>query len=64
MVDPTELRITAVFAFENGQVMVFDQYGKQMPDYQGSKEEVWEAIMRDKTDATEIHEDVVWRPTT
>lgn len=27
--------ITHVYAFTNGQIMVFDQYGKQMPAYQG-----------------------------
>jgi len=32
--------ITSVYSFGNGQTMVFDQFGKQMPDYQGATEEV------------------------
>ncbi len=32
--------ITNVYSFTNGMTMVFDQYGKQMPDFQGSTREV------------------------
>ena len=32
--------ITSVYSFGNGQTMVFDQFGKQMPDFQGATEEV------------------------
>ena len=32
--------ITNVYSFANGMTMTFDQYGKQMPDYQGPTEEV------------------------
>lgn len=27
--------ITSVYSFSNGMLAVFDQYGQQMPDYQG-----------------------------
>ncbi len=37
-------RITTVYTFANGQCMVFDQHGKQMPEYQGRTEEKLEAI--------------------
>ena len=40
--------ITAVYVFANGMAMVFDQFGHQMPDYQGVWEEVKEKVMRDK----------------
>ena len=33
-------RITHVYAFTNGQTMVFDQFGKQMPEFQGQSAEV------------------------
>lgn len=39
-----ELKITNVYAFTNGMVIVFDQYGKQMPEYQGRYEEVIDKI--------------------
>lgn len=32
--------ITNVYIWQNGLVMCFDQYGKQMPEYQGLEEEV------------------------
>lgn len=35
-----ELRITHVYSFSNGMMMVFDQYGKQMPEFQGPTEEM------------------------
>lgn len=33
-------KITTVYSFTNGMTMVFDQFGKQMPEYQGKTEEV------------------------
>lgn len=42
------LRIDAVIRFPNGMVMVFDQHGEQMPDYQGVWTEMREKISRDK----------------
>jgi hypothetical protein len=36
--------ITSVYSFVNGMTMVFDQDGKQMPDYQGRTEEVMPKI--------------------
>lgn len=32
--------IHSVYSFPNGMTMVFDQYGKQMPEFQGATEEV------------------------
>ncbi len=52
--------IKNVYAWQNGQTMVFDQHGSQMPQYQGRKEEVWEAIQRDKRPNTKIQEDCAW----
>lgn len=40
--------IDAIYVFENGTVMVFDERGQQMPDYQGTWAERAEAIIRDK----------------
>lgn len=39
--------IRKVILWQNGMVMVFDENGQQMSDYQGPKEEVWEKILRD-----------------
>jgi hypothetical protein len=38
-------RITNVYKFQNGMVMVFDQFGKQMPAYQGPAEDVLPKII-------------------
>lgn len=35
-----KLVITNVYSFTNGQTMVFDQHGKQMPEFQGPTDEV------------------------
>ena len=40
--------IAKVIRWQNGMVMVFDEAGQQMPDYQGTWEEKREAIERDK----------------
>lgn len=39
--------ITNVYVFTNGMVMVFDQFGQQMPEYQGFREEVIDKIKAD-----------------
>lgn len=36
--------ITHVYRWQNGMVMVFDQFGEQMPEYQGLYEDVVEKI--------------------
>lgn len=36
--------ITNVYTFPNGQCMVFDQHGQQMPEYQGRTEDMMEKI--------------------
>jgi len=43
--------IVAVYRFTNGMVMVFDENGKQVPEFQGRWEEKKEAIEA----ATPIH---------
>lgn len=35
-----EPKITSVYTFANGMCMVFDQYGEQMPEFQGRTEEM------------------------
>lgn len=37
-------KITNCYVFGNGMVMTFDQYGQQMPDFQGPQEEVRDKI--------------------
>ena len=39
--------ISHVYRFDNGMVMMFDQFGEQMPDYQGYYTDVIDAIRRD-----------------
>lgn len=39
MCDATK-RITNVYHWPNGMTMVFDQHGKQMPEFQGKSEEI------------------------
>ena len=56
-----ERRIENVVRWENGMVMVFDQYGQQMPDYQGKWEEMCEAIERDKPEAVTVQGPQRWR---
>ena len=40
-------RIASVYLWQNGLVMVFDQYGEQMPAYQGRYIDVRALILRD-----------------
>lgn len=47
-------QITHVYEFSNGMVMVFDQHGQQMPEFQGPKEDVEQAIRQ-------VAPHVVWR---
>ncbi len=56
-----EPRISNVYRWQNGMVMVFDQYGNQMPKYQGKWSECSEAILRDKPDSVVVGEPQVWR---
>jgi hypothetical protein len=39
-----ELVITNVYRFSNGMVMVFDQHGQQMPEFQGQFQEMIDKI--------------------
>ena len=40
-----QLKITNVYVFQNGMVVVFDQNGQQMGDYQGYMSDVLPKIM-------------------
>jgi hypothetical protein len=40
----SERRITNVYNWANGMTMVFDQYGEQMPEFQGRTDEVMPKI--------------------
>ena len=44
-----------VYTWQGGQVMVFDQFGDQMPELQGRKEDVWEKIQARKRADTDFH---------
>lgn len=50
--------IKRVLVFKNDMVAVFDEYGKQMPEYQGPRAEVWEKIRSVYNGP--IHMDVDW----
>ncbi len=39
MPDELKVVITNVYTFANGMCMVFDQFGEQMPDFQGPTNE-------------------------
>lgn len=54
-------RITHVVRWENGMVMVFDQHGQQMPDYQGPWEEMRDKILADKPAGVTIEGPYAWR---
>ena len=49
----TEKRIKSVFRFNNGMVAVCDQFGNQMPNYQGRWTDMRESILRDAPEDTE-----------
>lgn len=62
--DVTPLVLSRVMCWENGMVMAFDQLGKQMPEFQGKKADVWDKICDAATKDTLIEGDVVplrWR---
>lgn len=46
--------IKKVIHWANGMVMVFDENGKQMPEYQGIYEEVKDKILKDSNENTEF----------
>ena len=51
--------IKSVIKSEKGMVLVFDEKGKQMPEYQGQYEEVRERILRDAPPHALFWHDVV-----
>jgi hypothetical protein len=55
----TEKIITNVYVFTNGMVMVFDQHGQQMPEYQGDAEEMMPKIRAAGYAADVVHS--YWR---
>jgi hypothetical protein len=57
-----EPRITNVYHWANGMTMVFDQFGQQMPEYQGPTEEVRAKIERDMPPSASITSNAHWRP--
>lgn len=52
--------IATVYVFKGPKqmVMVFDELGDQMPEYQGPKEQVWWKIRRDITPAARVEHGV------
>jgi len=40
-------RIKNAYLWQNGMVMTFDQFGEQMPEYQGTQDEVWYKVLQD-----------------
>lgn len=46
--------ITNVYIWDNGMVMVFDQVGQQMPDYQGHVDEVRSKIIADSPESAKL----------
>jgi hypothetical protein len=56
--------LTRVMCWENGMVMAFDQFGEQMPEFQGRKADVMDKIYDVATKDTVIEGDVIplrWR---
>lgn len=54
----TEPVITDVYVWQNGMVTTFDQFGQQMPQFQGPKEEVLLKIKA--VYSGHINENCVW----
>lgn len=53
--------ISNVIRWENGMVMVFDERGEQIPEYQGRWDEMKDAILRDKPVNVEVEGPRRWR---
>lgn len=53
--------ITSIRVFSNGMVMVFDEHGQQMPEYQGAWNDVAEKIRRDKPPEVEVQGGLIWQ---
>ena len=50
-----KLRIENVYCFPNGMVAVTDQFGQQMPKYQGRYDDVWSRIEKDMVPSSKVH---------
>lgn len=53
--------IVKVLVFRNGMVMVFNECGQQLPEYQGMWDEKRDLILRDKPDCVQIQHGVIWK---
>ena len=51
---PDKMKITTVIKYSNGIVLVFDQNGEQMPDYQGRYSDVKDRILADAPESAEF----------
>jgi hypothetical protein len=49
------MRIAQVYAWQNGTVMVFDQNGKQMDQFQGRLQDKWTEIAAAADEGTQFH---------
>jgi hypothetical protein len=56
-------RIANIYLFSNGMVMVFDQDGRQIPEYQGPRERVLDLLKRVASDDAQWYEGT-WMPRT
>jgi hypothetical protein len=56
--------IANVYVFVNGMAMVFDEDGRQMPEYQGRWLEVRDKVLRDKPPHVIVIEGMKWDTTT
>ena len=56
-------QIIEVYCWENGNVMVFDQFGQQMPEFQGHRDEVLDRIKAAAPNAIihGEHKPLVWK---
>jgi hypothetical protein len=50
-----QLKITTVVISQNGMVLVFDQWGEQMPEYQGRFEKVHDKILMNSDNDVEFY---------
>ena len=55
------MAISNVVRWQNGMVMVFDERGDQLPEYQGRWDDVKDAILRDKPPHVEVEGPRQWR---
>ena len=54
-------KITNVYCFTNGMTMTFDEYGQQMPEFQGWTDDVL-PVIKASGYVGPIHANVQWKP--